>query len=115
MGQVVDRIGHTFRTLNELQRYEGRLLHWYDIASLQPLQPRYGSIVDSGNLLVCLWTLEPGLQELIREPIIGSHALWGMYDTLMILRGSSYRNRAGSSASDSMSTISNSMARITTC
>ena len=54
------RIGQTMETLNRLERYEGHLLNWYDTKSLEPLQPRYVSTVDSGNLLACLWVLEQG-------------------------------------------------------
>ena len=85
--QVIHRVGQTFRTLKKLERFEGHLLNWYDLSSLQPLHPRYVSMVDSGNLLACLWTLESGFQELIRKPIVGPHALAGLFDTLMILRG----------------------------
>ena len=41
-----------------MQRHRGHLLNWYDIRTLAPLEPRYVSTVDSGNMLGCLWTLE---------------------------------------------------------
>jgi len=39
-------------TIGKLERYEGHLLNWYDVKTLTPLEPRYVSSVDSGNLLV---------------------------------------------------------------
>ena len=41
-----------------LPKHWGHLLNWYDIRTLEPLQPRFISTVDSGNLAVCLWTLK---------------------------------------------------------
>jgi len=38
-------------TIGKLERYEGHLLNWYDVKTLTPLEPRYVSAVDSGNLL----------------------------------------------------------------
>ena len=34
-----------------MERYEGHLLNWYDTRTLEPLNPRYVSTVDSGNLI----------------------------------------------------------------
>ena len=47
-------------TVERLERYEGHLLNWYDTQTLKPLEPRYVSTVDSGNLLASLWVLEHG-------------------------------------------------------
>ena len=47
----------TLDMLQRLPRYRGHVLNWYDIATLQPLEPRFVSTVDSGNLAACLWTL----------------------------------------------------------
>ncbi len=85
--QVLTRIHQTCATLDKLERFKGHLLNWYDIQSLLPLEPRYVSTVDSGNLLASLWTLEAGLRELVNTPLIGPHALNGLQDTLDVLRG----------------------------
>jgi cyclic beta-1,2-glucan synthetase len=85
--QVLTRIYQTCDTLDKLERFEGHLLNWYDIQSLLPLEPRYVSSVDSGNLLASLWTLEAGLRELVNKPLIKPHALHGLEDTLGVLRG----------------------------
>ena len=64
--QVTEKLTRTMKTIAKLERYEGHLLNWYDIQTLSPLEPRYVSAVDSGNLLGALWSLEQGLEELLR-------------------------------------------------
>ncbi|MCG3181695.1 MAG: hypothetical protein BIFFINMI_04094 [Phycisphaerae bacterium] len=83
--QMIDRIGQTFRTLDELEKFEGHLLNWYNIETLRPLEPRYVSFVDSGNLLAALWTLEVGVKECIDGPLLGGGVLRGLSDTLGVL------------------------------
>ena len=80
------RCSQTIDTLDRLERYEGHLLNWYDTQTLKPLEPRYVSTVDSGNLLACLWVLEQGCQDAIRAPVLGQQCMRGLVDTLSILR-----------------------------
>src|SRR5205823_5828815 len=54
--------------------------------TLEPLWPRYVSMVDSGNLLGDLWALEQGFEELLSGPLLGLTALKGLKDTLGLLR-----------------------------
>ncbi|MDT8422618.1 MAG: glucoamylase family protein [Desulfuromonadales bacterium] len=84
--QVIDRLSATIDTLNQLERYQGHLLNWYDINTLKPLEPRYVSAVDSGNFLAALWTLDQGLDELFRKPLLSGRVLSGLRDTAGILR-----------------------------
>ncbi len=79
------RVAQTMETLSRLERYEGHLLNWYDTKSLEPLNPRYVSTVDSGNLLACLWVIEQGIEDILRAPAIGVASLRGLSDTLSIL------------------------------
>ena len=44
----------TLATMAKLPRSHGHLLNWYDTRTLQPLQPRFVSAVDSGNLVASL-------------------------------------------------------------
>ena len=69
-----------------MQRYNGHLLNWYDIRTLKPLEPRYVSTVDSGNLLGCLWTLDEGMRDAVDKPLLGPQALRGIRDTFGVLR-----------------------------
>lgn len=61
--------------------FTGPLLNWYDIQTLAPLEPRYVSTVDSGNLLGALWALEQGLVELLHVPLLDGAAFKGLADT----------------------------------
>ena len=83
--QLIQRTRKTLVTINALERYSGHLLNWYDISTLKPLEPRYVSTVDSGNLLASLWTLESGLGQVLEEPVLGPQALSGLEDALDLL------------------------------
>ena len=56
--------------MNKMERYNGHFYNWYDTETLQPLQPRYISTVDSGNLAGHLLVLRQGLLALPQ------HVLW---------------------------------------
>ena len=84
--QVVEKLTRTMETIGNLERYEGHLLNWYDVQTLAPLEPRYVSSVDSGNLLGALWSLEQGLDELMRAPVLDGKAFAGLRDTGEILK-----------------------------
>jgi cyclic beta-1,2-glucan synthetase len=103
--QVLEKLSLTMRTIGELQRFEGHLLNWYDVRSLAPLEPRYVSSVDSGNLLGALWTLEHGLEEMLQAPILDSAVFSGLRDTGRILRRILGRGRSFSSASHALSAL----------
>ena len=84
--QLIKRTTATLETVGKLEHHAGHLLNWYDIKSMEPLHPRYVSVVDSGNLLACLWTLEQGCQELLHRPLIDKAVLNGLQDLMIILR-----------------------------
>lgn len=85
VNQVIEKLTATMGTLKRLERHKGHLLNWYDIETLAPLEPRYVSSVDSGNLIGTLWTLEQGLAELIEAPLLDIKAFSGLCDTLRLL------------------------------
>lgn len=62
-------ISHMLDTLERLDKWHGHLYNWYDTASAQPLEPRYVSTVDSGNLCACLIALREGLYEWGRDTL----------------------------------------------
>ena len=78
---VLERINATFDSFKKLEMFEGHFLNWYDIQTLKPLQPRYVSTVDSGNLLACFWTLEQGLNQLANDNLMPLSILDGLKDT----------------------------------
>ncbi len=83
--QVIYRLGNTLTTLGSLERHEGHLLNWYDLKTLKPLEPRYVSAVDSGNLLSCLWSLEHGIWEMLDRPLLHAGFTDGLVDSVEVL------------------------------
>lgn len=81
---LIDKTLFTITELKKLERYEGHFLNWYNIATLEPLFPRYVSTVDSGNFLACLWTVNQALEEIISTPIIPKDPLSGVRDTYAV-------------------------------
>ena len=79
--QIVLTLQRSLETIGRLERHEGHLLNWYDIQTLKPLEPRYVSTVDSGNLLGALWSLEHGLEELLQRPLLEGSTFDGLQDT----------------------------------
>ena len=66
--ELVERGEQALTTIEALEHFEGHLFNWYDSSSLAPLNPRYISSVDSGNLAAALLTLAEGLRQLIERP-----------------------------------------------
>ncbi len=83
--ELVSRISHTFATLDDMRGHGGHLLNWYDTRTLAPLEPRYVSTVDSGNLATCLLALAHGLAEIARAPLPGPAQHEGLQDTAQLL------------------------------
>ncbi len=84
-GQLITRTNNALHTMAALERHRGHFYNWYDTQSLQPLQPRYISSVDSGNLAAHLLTLRPGLLALHDNKILGTRLFGGLFDTLRVL------------------------------
>ena len=84
--EVIGRTLATMKTLDKMERYEGHLLNWHDTQTLLPLLPKYVSMVDSGNLLGDLWTLEQGLNEIFSGPILKHAAFNGIQDCSGLIR-----------------------------
>ncbi|MFY0311320.1 GH36-type glycosyl hydrolase domain-containing protein [Leisingera sp. D0M16] len=84
--EINTRTQQALSALGRMDRHRGHFLNWIDTQTLAPLEPRYISTVDSGNLAVSLITLEEGLREASGGPAI-SLAIWsGLGDTMTLLR-----------------------------
>jgi cyclic beta-1,2-glucan synthetase len=79
---LATRISITFDTLDQLERFHGHFLNWYDTLTLQPLKPRYISTVDSGNLAACLIITAQACKSMQRERIFRWDLWQGYLDTL---------------------------------
>ncbi len=84
--ETMERIEATFQTLNRLEQFRGHFYNWYDTRDLHPLDPKYVSSVDSGNIAGHLLALGNGCRELIQKLSIGASQLAGVEDTLLLLR-----------------------------
>ena len=81
LDQFATRCAATLETLGKLERFEGHFLNWYHTRTLTPLNPRYLSTVDSGNLLASLWVMGVACEEMLNRPVLGEEALRGLVDT----------------------------------
>ncbi|MGH2628535.1 MAG: glucoamylase family protein, partial [Anaerolineales bacterium] len=86
--ELVARLEAAMSTMDDLDRFEGHLLNWYDTKTLAPLPPRYVSTVDSGNLAGALLTLAEGLRHLAGEPQSPAQICAGLADTAALTRQS---------------------------
>ncbi len=97
--ELAARLRSCFDTLLRLERHRGHFFNWYDTRSLAPLEPRYVSTVDSGNLAVCLVTLEQGCRELAAGPALRPEAWDGLRDLVALLGAALRALPAGDGAS----------------
>jgi cyclic beta-1,2-glucan synthetase len=75
----------TLATVDQLPKYRGHLLNWYDTRTLAPLAPEFVSSVDSGNFLASLWTLEQGCLDRMRKPLVERSLAEGLLDHIRTL------------------------------
>jgi cyclic beta-1,2-glucan synthetase len=79
-GELTQGLQRVFTTMEEMPRYRGHFMNWYETESLAAPAPHYVSSVDSGNLAASLTALRHGCLSLLKRPIIGSDTLEGLRD-----------------------------------
>jgi cellobiose phosphorylase len=77
---LLERTGNTIETIQKLEKSHGHILNWYDTQTLAPLNPKYISTVDSGNLAGHLITLKQSLLEKIESPVFSPNTVSGLRD-----------------------------------
>jgi cyclic beta-1,2-glucan synthetase len=82
----VDRLERTFATLARMERFRGHFYNWYGTADLRPLDPKYISSVDSGNLAGHLIALANSCAQWRRQSLDLSARLAGVADALELAR-----------------------------
>jgi cyclic beta-1,2-glucan synthetase len=82
---AVDKIEATVATVEKLEKYRGHLYNWYDTTDLRPLEPKYVSTVDSGNLAGHFIALSNYCGEWITVPGSAGVILEGIGDLLDLL------------------------------
>ena len=88
MIDTVDRLGATLSAMNRLERFRGHFYNWYDTHDLRPLDPKYISSVDSGNLAGHLIAIEGACNEMMKRPLADSKWMQGIADALLLARES---------------------------
>jgi len=83
--QFAERCTRSLDTMQTLERYRGHFFNWYDTLSLQPLPPRYVSMVDSGNLTGHLLVLRQGMLDMPGAKILSTRTFEGLRDTTGLL------------------------------
>jgi cyclic beta-1,2-glucan synthetase len=84
--EMIERLGATLESMNGLERFRGHFYNWYDTRDLRPLDPKYVSSVDSGNLAGHLVVLANACRELLDDPVVNPRWLAGIEDALALTR-----------------------------
>ena len=83
---MVDRLEATLTTMDGLPRFRGHFYNWYGTRDFRPLDPRYVSSVDSGNLAGHLIALSQACLKRIDCPVSGEEIFAGIRDRLELTR-----------------------------
>jgi len=93
---ATDRLEATLATVKALERHRGHLFNWYRTSDGAPLDPRYVSSVDSGNLAAALIALANACRDMMQQGIRGSAMRAGILDSALLLRDAVARATRGS-------------------
>ena len=86
--ETTTRLEATLESMNSLERFHGHFYNWYGTLDRRPLEPKYISSVDSGNLaghLIALWN---ACAEMATRSVMGPQCLQGIADALDLMRQS---------------------------
>ncbi|HEX4440105.1 MAG TPA: glucoamylase family protein [Thermoanaerobaculia bacterium] len=84
--EMADRLEATISSAASLERFRGHLFNWYATETLVPLEPRYVSTVDSGNLVANLLVVKQACLETPMSP--PDVVLGGIRDALRLFQDS---------------------------
>ncbi|MEY4239820.1 MAG: hypothetical protein RL339_2421, partial [Pseudomonadota bacterium] len=99
VNELAVRMHRMLDGLERLERWRGHMLNWYDTRTLAPLEPRYVSTVDSGNLAVSLITLQQGCLRIAEQSPIGASG-WHGLDECIALLGEALEGACGDAAAE---------------
>ena len=107
---AVERVEQTLESMKRMELFRGHFYNWYNTLDLQPLEPKYISSVDSGNLAGDLIVLANSCRELLNKPLFGAPRLEAFKDTIALLRESLAREEeAGQGHSVTRKHLNNAM------
>ncbi|HKC82800.1 MAG TPA: glucoamylase family protein, partial [bacterium] len=92
---AVERLEATLQSMQRLERFRGHFFNWYDTTDLRPLDPRYVSSVDSGNLAGHLIALGHACRDIIERPLLPQAVLAGIEDAALLVRESARASAKG--------------------
>lgn len=81
----LEKLRDSYDSLGLLERYEGHFYNWYDTQSLEPLYPKYISLVDSGNLAGYLLVVKQTSLDFQKGTLLEPSYLEGLKTTLLIV------------------------------
>jgi len=110
---AMERWDKTLATIARLEKREGHVLNWYDTKSLVPLEPRYVSTVDSGNLAGYLWTLGECCRDMSSSPLVSGHVFLATRDAIILALEALERDGAKDSEGSKLDARSSDRARVT--
>lgn len=85
--ETTDRLAATLATMDSLDRYRGHFYNWYDTGDLRPLDPKYISTVDSGNLAGHLIAVANACRFWREQPQLNAEQVFdGLSDDLLLAR-----------------------------
>ena len=93
--ETIERLEATLATMNSMERFRGHFYNWYDTQDLRPLDPKYVSSVDSGNLAGHLIALASACREWRNSQPDASSRLAGIADAIDLTREETARLRDG--------------------
>jgi cyclic beta-1,2-glucan synthetase len=93
--ETIERLEATLATMSGMERFGGHFYNWYDTGDLRPLDPKYVSSVDSGNLAGHLIALANACREWRDSPTEPKACLEGVADALDLTRADAARLRDG--------------------
>ena len=74
--------------MKRMEQFRGHFYNWYGTSDLRPLDPKYVSSVDSGNLAGHLIALGNACREMITRPVVDRQWLKGVEDSIALVRES---------------------------
>lgn len=95
ISDTVEKLEATLATIKKMAKHHGHLFNWYSTNDLRPLEPRYVSTVDSGNLAGHLWTLAQACRQMENPPLLRTNIFDGFKDTFFLIREAASRAGAG--------------------
>lgn len=86
-GEMIERLDNISTSIEKMEKWNGHIYNWYDCTTLKPIEPKYVSTVDNGNLAACLLTAATYIEE-YKQPSYEKkmiNIVASMYDTICCL------------------------------